>query len=763
MNISITEGLNLMPPQFVDGLAQWSSENGTSGSATYDGSANAAYVPSDQDFSGCLELLKTEATQKLRWTGQTPILPGTYLRITAKVKAMSGIFPDVRIAGYPMDGSDTHVSGLTEVGQTVSLDTYGKVVEVSAIVGTGDRPGVDMVWGADAEYGHFGLDLVGSSGGIVRIDDIIIEDVTSAFLREMFDVVDVRDFGAVGDGTTDDYQAFVDAEAAADGRTIIVPEGTYYIGTTLSLASKVRFEGTITMPPEARLVLLRNFDQEHYADAFGDEVEGFKRGFQALMNFSDHDSFDLCGRSIELSGPIDMQGALNTADYFLIRRAIRNGIFTALDDPAWDPDVVTSSGTYNPNNPGQLTNVTNASQIQPGSQITGNGVGREIFVKSVNVAAQTLELSAALYGPNTTQSYTFTRYKYMFDFVGFENLRRLTFSDVEWQGNGHANAVLLPKEGENIIFKDCFFLKPANKGITSPGRGCQDLHVDRCQFISSEQGTAATARESVAFNVNANDTKIRNNRFQRMGLSMVLNGTGHIVTGNHIFQGDDETNAPRLAGILFVSLSAVTNVTGNYLDNCSIEWTNEYDATPDYGTEYGFGGLTITGNIFFCSNAIASFRYIRVKPYGTGHFLDGVHVNQNVFYAINGAIDRVEEWDETFAPADYWRFRNVTFERNTFNNIAQRTMSPVSLEFSQSTKASTWTCDPSEYLPFGGNARNVTALVAEGEITDNSNDPLYTMPYVLPNAGSNNKQVQLKWSKNCSGKVLVTTRVDNPW
>lgn len=40
----------------------------------------------------------------------------------------------------------------------------------------------------------------------------------------------VRDFGAVGDGTTDDYQAFADAYAAADyGSYIIIPEGRYYL------------------------------------------------------------------------------------------------------------------------------------------------------------------------------------------------------------------------------------------------------------------------------------------------------------------------------------------------------------------------------------------------------------------------------------------------------------------------------------------------------------------------------------------------------
>lgn len=40
----------------------------------------------------------------------------------------------------------------------------------------------------------------------------------------------VRDYGAVGDGVTDDYQAFADAYTAADyGSYIIIPEGRYYL------------------------------------------------------------------------------------------------------------------------------------------------------------------------------------------------------------------------------------------------------------------------------------------------------------------------------------------------------------------------------------------------------------------------------------------------------------------------------------------------------------------------------------------------------
>ena len=100
MNKAITDGLQLMPPAFEAGLGVWSRGDGTPGSDTYDGAADAALVTGDSDFGSCLELQKTESTQALRFMGQTPIEPGCYLQIRVRVKAMSGALPTVRVAGF---------------------------------------------------------------------------------------------------------------------------------------------------------------------------------------------------------------------------------------------------------------------------------------------------------------------------------------------------------------------------------------------------------------------------------------------------------------------------------------------------------------------------------------------------------------------------------------------------------------------------------------------------------------------------------------
>ncbi|MFA5582409.1 MAG: right-handed parallel beta-helix repeat-containing protein, partial [Paracoccaceae bacterium] len=174
MNKAITDGLILMPPAFAAGLGQWSRENGTPGSATWAGAGNAALVAADQDFGGALEIHKQDDITRLRFMGETPILPGCYLRVRARVKAISGNLPGVRIAAWAGDAERAHIAHVTQTGPEVTLSQYGQVVEISAIIGTGARGGVDMAWGPNAVYGHFGLDLIGANGGLVRIDDLII-------------------------------------------------------------------------------------------------------------------------------------------------------------------------------------------------------------------------------------------------------------------------------------------------------------------------------------------------------------------------------------------------------------------------------------------------------------------------------------------------------------------------------------------------------------------------------------------------------------
>ncbi|EEW24591.1 glycosyl hydrolase family 28-related protein [Rhodobacter ferrooxidans] len=760
MNKAITDGLVLMPLPFSAGLSQWSREDGTPGSAPYAGQPNAALVPADQDFAGCLELQKLDVTQKLRYMGETPIEPGLYRQVTVRIKAVSGNLPSVRIAGWAGRANGTNVV-VPSTAPAVALTSYGEVVTLRAIIGSGNRTGVDLVWGTEPVFGHFGIDLTGANGGVVRIDDIVIEDVTDVFHRNMLDTVDVRDYGAVGDGVTNDTAAFLATDAAANGRTVLVSAGSYYLASNVTLNANVRFEGTVVMPAAARLACTRNFNLDTYTAAFGTELEGFRRGLQVLFYFSDHVTFDLSGRKVDLTGPIDV-AALCGLTSFTERRVLTNGQLTALTGTAWNTDTVTSVATYTTSNPTQLTAVANVANVPVGARITGTGVGREVYVAAKNVGAGTLTLSQPLWGAAGTRTFTFSRYKYLLDFSGFAQLNRFEITDLELNCGGKASGLMLAQVGLTFRVADCVINAPKDRGITSIGSGCQGLIVDQCQFLSNEQAVPAQDRTTIALNANANDCKIRDNRIVRFATFAILGGTGNMLIGNHFFQGDDQPAGIRQAGLVMTQTNNRTLFSGNYVDNCFLEWSNEHDPSPDFSNELSFGGLTITGNIFMASGVAPSFRWLVVTPRGPGHFINGLSVTGNTFRCINGSIDRVEKVDTTQASLDFSRFRNVVFSANTFNAVNQLTISPVTIEHAQVTPATTWVVDGAAFLPFEGWARNVQAITAEGSITTVSNVVRYDMPYAQVEQGASKGQVNLKWPADVKGKVQVTLRCDTP-
>ena len=762
MNKAITEGLVLMPRPFSAGLAHWSSVNGRPGDASYNGSANAAVVRTDQDFAGCLELQKTAATQRLRAFAETPLHPDMYLRVTARVKVVSGNLPAIRIALWAGNAAGGNVSGVVQTGPSVTPSAYGEVVEVQAILGAGSKPGVDMALGTTAIFAHIGLDLTGANGGLVRIDDLVVEDITSAFLRDMIDLVDVRDYGAKGDGLTNDLAAFQAADLAAGGRTVLVSAGTYRIAGNLTLSSPVRFVGTITQPAGNRIVLGRNFDLSTYSAAYGSDEEGFRRAMGALFYYSGHMAFDLSGRRVDLTRPVDVAAQANLTG-FATRRVLKNGSLNAIAGADWTPQTVASVATYTPaTNNLRLTGVANVANIAIGALVQGTGVGREVYVRAKDVGAGTVELSEPLYGAAGTRSYSFTRFRYLLDFSGFSALSRFELQEIELNCLGIASGVMLPLSGSVNRVENCTYNRPSHRGLTSAGAGCQGLHVDYCQFLSNEQALPAQERVTIAMNSNANDVKVRNNRIVRFAHFAVMNGTSHMIYANHFFQGDDAALGVRRAGLIFTQTNVATVVQGNYIDNCFIEWGNEHDAASEFNNEFSFGGLLITGNMFIASDVSSAFRWVVVKPYGPGHFLNGFTMSNNTFRVFNAVIDRVEMVDASHAPMDFTRSRDVQVAGNTFHQVTRSIANPIVLSHSQNTAAETWVLDAMGAIPFGGRVRMVETVLPEGALTTAANAMRHIAPYAVPGSGSGGSQAQLRWGEAVKGKVIAKIRMDVP-
>lgn len=575
-------------------------------------------------------------------------------------------------------------------------------------------------------------------------------------------VVDVKDYGAKGDGSTDDTDAFEAADAAANGRTILVSEGVFRLTQDVTLENRVQFQGTISQAADRRFILQKDYNYELYLQAFGDEETAFKKAYQALINFTDHESLDLCGRRIGLNEPMDMQAADPNRTVFATRRVIRNGQFEAIGTSGWNTENVTSNGTYSTSNSTRLSNVTNVANVKVGSLVLGTGVGREVYVTDVSVGAKIVYISQPLYDATGTQNYTFRRFKYLLDFSGYDSLSQFVLDDIELQGNGKASGVMLAPDGLTFHVRDCFFTKPKDRGLTSIGRGCQGMMIDRCQFNSNETALDVQDRDSIALNTNANDVKIRDNRIMMFKHFAILGGSTSMITNNHWFQGDDQQNGVRQGGLIITSPNPSTTINNNYIDNNFIEWTNEHSSDPELGNQFSFGGMTVTNNMFFASNVASSFKFIVIKPYGEGHFIHGFAVTGNTFRVINGSIDRVEKVDTTFADLDFGRMRTVDFSANTFHNVTDEVFNPAYLTHTQSTAASNWTLDSEPYMPFRGRARFVDSVVAQGTLRNSSNAAVYLSPSVATGQGSDARSIQLGWGTSVKGTVRFTVRMDNP-
>jgi hypothetical protein len=151
-----------------------------------------------------------------------------------------------------------------------------------------------------------------------------------------------------------------------------------------------------------------------------------------------------------------------------------------------------------------------------------------------------------------------------------------------------------------------------------------------------------------------------------------------------------------------------------------------------------------------------------IRPHGAGHFIHGLSVTNNVFKSLDVRLDRVEKVDDSIAPLDSGRMRNVTFDGNIFNDVDKLTINPVTVSFDRESPEKNWVLEFADYLPFDGNLRQITAAVVEGILRDGSNDQVFPNFSFNSNHGSNKTQARMNFPYAVEGMVYVTGRMDNP-
>ena len=182
MNLLSNPEPDLMPPAFSEGLDDWSCGDGTPGSPTFDEAANARLTRDDPDFGPCLEIRKIDPVERLRYMGEVPFRRGSFIEVSARLKALRGPLPLARAAAWPGGTGGGAIDGLPQLGPLTAVPGHGAIVELRAVIGPEARTGVDLAWDGRVLFAHVGLDVVGPSGGVVRIDRIAVRDVTRCFV-----------------------------------------------------------------------------------------------------------------------------------------------------------------------------------------------------------------------------------------------------------------------------------------------------------------------------------------------------------------------------------------------------------------------------------------------------------------------------------------------------------------------------------------------------------------------------------------------------
>lgn len=768
---------SIMPKSFAveDAFKYW-SPNRTGLEGTYNSSdqANSSIVSADQDFGTCAEIYSNSQLQYLRSTTWIEYPPETYIQVRTRAKVTQGSKPTIYVQAYPRNASEEEVTDITVFDTSVKLTAYNQIYEISTIIGPSRRAGVGIVMDPqDIKNVIIGVNIVGGTGTVTRFSDFEFDIVTNDLVDQKLARLDVRDYGAVGDGSTDNTQAFRQASNAADGRTLFVPAGNFKIGNDLTIEAPIVFEGQLNMDTGNVLTLAKNFNVPAYVQAFGNNEQlGLEKALQSLLTVAGNRTLDFLGQEIQISRPVDVGNLVSakTVDDSKAR-VLRNGSIRIQSDSGtpWQVNKskyeITLSSVHSPT----YTVQSEVQNIEVGSLISNAGFfGSEIYVTSVNTSTKkitTTRGSHSLTNGDTVQV-DIQRFQYALDFSGVSKLNFFEIQDMHIDCEGRASGIMLPQRSRAFKIKNVSIYRPKYRGITSFDRGCQGLHISNCNFVSNEQHTEASKRETIAFNVNKNDAKITNCWAQQFRHFAVIGGQNNIITGCHFFQGGSNIQQ-RTAGIILTALNPTSTIAQNYVDNCFIDWSGEHVTGGDLpSNSFGFSGLSITGNIFLCSDVDQHFRFFKITPKGKNLKLSDLAVCDNVFRHYRegneGKILRIDEIDKSYF-FDNKKTVTVKFQNNVYNSIEVECHSPLTFRFEKTTASNQWTLKPIDKLkmPFDLPVRRVLNVYPEGKIVDEANNIVRELPYAeVVGDGNLEKDIKLNWSLPVKGAVFVTVAVD---
>lgn len=276
LHYQVAQATSTQNVQLIAGPAQTGmfAENGSGGQISdivFTGGAFGIYGGAQQftaqrlHFSGCS--IGVQLIWDWGWVWKSIVM--TNVGIGFKLMPDAGQTGNVGSASF-MDSTFTGVTTVVQIGPTSSALGSGStgiilenVVLSSVSRGVADSSGATLLAGTAGKIDHWALGPVytgagtrsfsmgGKIGTYQRAQQLINPNTGAYFERarpqyessSVGDFVHVKDFGAKGDGSTDDTTAFQQAIWASQGKILFIDAGSYILTSTITVPTASRIVG----------------------------------------------------------------------------------------------------------------------------------------------------------------------------------------------------------------------------------------------------------------------------------------------------------------------------------------------------------------------------------------------------------------------------------------------------------------------------------------------------------------------------------------
>ena len=380
------------------------------------------------------------------------------------------------------------------------------------------------------------------------------------------DIINVKDFGAVGDGVTDDTAAIQAALNASNNvEPVLIPKGNYVLTSTLTAFCPVIFNGVISV---SSLSSVR-----------------FKLKSQPIV-FNDYRKIYM---GTQWTNPNSLLAGI------ALQRAV---------------DELAESLRYHTLD-GEGASVALGHSIKVNSFPAAGLFGRYKTIQNLTVVLR----SDFGIRNTTTQVVTQSAQAYAFDISAPTAPKAFGFSfnNVTIYGQKYGNGIYYGSQnGIDATIENCNLVNFYEKGITS----IHPIKISKCQLGGGEFVLRDADRITTGIELYAGDSEILDTTVSYCKTGIYTEGGTLVLMGTHIFNGSTDNKSP----ILWVNNpNADMRATGCYFDNGPI-WIYPLSSGSDT-----FGRCIFDSSVFtWASKSAGNRSWVVAKPTQPGAKLRGI-------------------------------------------------------------------------------------------------------------------------------------------